>query len=312
MTWPAVELGEIAKFVGGGTPSKNRQDFWVGDIPWVSPKDMNAREIRDTQDHITEAAVAQSATQIVPEQSVVIVVRSGILVRRFPVAITRVRVTLNQDIKALIPRPPLLPEFLAYFLDASSERILKNYVKRGATVHSIDLGSLAKLRVPVPAQSEQRRIVEILDRAYELSKRSAAGDATFAKIIPAIFYKMFGDPVANPHGWKFVPLSETGAVVRYGLGQPPALASRGVPLLRATNIAAGRILTHDLVRVDPKDVPPGRNAFLQAGEVLVVRSGAYTGDVAQVTEEWHGAVAGYDLVISPGPGFVASFSKRTF
>jgi type I restriction enzyme S subunit len=62
-----------------------------------------------------------------------------------------------------------------------------------------------------------------------------------------------------------------------------------------------------MIRVDPKDVPGSRNAFLTADEVIVVRSGAYTGDVAQVTETWAGAVAGYDLVITPGKGFCGEY-----
>lgn len=55
------------------------------------------------------------------------------------------------------------------------------------------------------------------------------------------------------------------------------------------------------------DVPESRNAFLSADEVIVVRSGAYTGDVAQVTERWAGSVAGYDLVVTPGKNFCGEY-----
>ena len=96
MKWPVRSIGSLAKFVGGGTPSKQRKEFWKGKIPWVSPKDMVARELFDTQDHITEGAAEQSSTQVVPAGSILIVVRSGILVRRFPVAIARKPVALNE------------------------------------------------------------------------------------------------------------------------------------------------------------------------------------------------------------------------
>jgi hypothetical protein len=62
-----------------------------------------------------------------------------------------------------------------------------------------------------------------------------------------------------------------------------------------------------MIYVDPQDVPPRRNAFLKEDEVLVVRSGAYTGDIAQVTKEWEGCVAGYDLVITPGRYLTGEF-----
>jgi len=192
--------------VGGGTPSKKNDAFWTGgDIPWVSPKDMSSREVWDAEDHITQAAVEGSATQVVPEGSVLVVVRSGILVRRVPVAIARVPVALNQDMKALLPGGPLEPDYLAYALEAQAEHVLAGCVKRGATVHSIDIGKFNHLQLAVPPPSEQHRIVEILDQADALRKKRAEADAKAARILPALFYKMFGDPATNPTGWDQKP-----------------------------------------------------------------------------------------------------------
>jgi len=202
MNWPNAPLGRLAKMVGGGTPSKKNDAFWTGgDIPWVSPKDMSSREVWDAEDHITQAAVEGSATQVVPEGSVLVVVRSGILVRRVPVAIARVPVALNQDMKALLPGGPLEPDYLAYALEAQAEHVLAGCVKRGATVHSIDIGKFNHLQLAVPPPSEQHRIVEILDQADALRKKRAEADAKAARILPALFYKMFGDPATNPKGW---------------------------------------------------------------------------------------------------------------
>lgn len=100
-----------------------------------------------------------------------------------------------------------------------------------------------------------------------------------------------------PEGWEVHPLKRV-ASVRYGLGQPPKESSGGLPLIRATNIDSGRILAEKLLFVDPADVPEGRNAFLKIGEIIVVRSGALTGDSAIVPSEYDGAVAGYDMVVT--------------
>jgi type I restriction enzyme S subunit len=179
--------------VGGGTPSKKRSDFWGGPIPWVSPKDMGNRDLHDAQDHISEAAVRESATQIVPIGSVLIVVRSGILAHRLPVSIARVPVALNQDLKALVPGGPLLPEFLAYALEAKADRILKGCVKRGATVHSVDIGRLQQVPLPIAAPSEQRRIVEILDQADHLRRLRVEANAKADRILAALYRKLFLD-----------------------------------------------------------------------------------------------------------------------
>ena len=71
-------------------------------------------------------------------------------------------------------------------------------------------------------------------------------------------------------------------------------------MIRATNVKRGRISAEGLIRIKRQAIPESRNAFLKAGDIIVVRSGAYTGDVAMVTKDWAGSVAGYDLVLSLG------------
>ena len=89
------------------------------------------------------------------------------------------------------------------------------------------------------------------------------------------------------------------ARIEYGLGQPPRLSESGVPILRATNINRGKISPTGLIHAALSDLPLDRAPLLQSGEILVVRSGAYTGDSALVTDEWAGSAPGYDLRITP-------------
>ena len=100
-----------------------------------------------------------------------------------------------------------------------------------------------------------------------------------------------------PAQWDVMRLKHISKI-RYGLGQPPKESDDGLPLLRATNVERGKINPANLIRVDPADVPTGRDAFLKAGEIIVVRSGAYTGDSAIVPSEYGGSVAGYDMVVT--------------
>ena len=165
----------------------------------------------------------------------------------------------------------------------------------------------ASLVLPLPPISEQWQIVELLEQADSLRRQRAEADELSDRILPALFYKMFGDPNTNSRGWPKQTLVSTGAAVRYGLGQPPQSSDSGLPLIRATNIHCGLITVDDMIYVRREDVPESRNAFLKAEEVIVVRSGAYTGDIAQVTERWAGSVAGYDLVVSPGEKFTGEF-----
>lgn len=162
---------------------------------------MSVRELFDTEDHVTGAAIDSCSTQVVAAGSVLLVVRSGILARLVPIAIARRPVALNQDMKALLPSNAILPDFLAYALESQRHTILNSYVKRGATVHSLDITKLRHLPVPVPPLREQHRIVEILDEADRLRKLRAAADETAKRVFPSLFIKMFGDPQRNPNSW---------------------------------------------------------------------------------------------------------------
>ncbi len=113
--WSCLELTKACKAIlGGGTPSKSHPEYFMGTIPWVSPKDMKQTIINDSIDHITEEAIANSTTNLIPRNSVLMVIRSGILKHTLPVAINNVPVTINQDMKAFVPDNAISTEFLIY------------------------------------------------------------------------------------------------------------------------------------------------------------------------------------------------------
>ena len=101
-----------------------------------------------------------------------------------------------------------------------------------------------------------------------------------------------------PEHWEIIKFKYL-AKVRYGLGQPPKELENGLKIIRATNVERGSIVEKGMLFVDPNDIPWDRKPTLNLGEIIVVRSGAYTGDSAIVTQEYTGCIAGYDMVATP-------------
>jgi len=122
--WEFTKLGFMVAMCGGSTPSKSNDVYWRGDIPWVSPKDMKVREIVDSEDHLSELAVDETSLQLLEPPVVLMVVRGMILAHTFPVAITKVPVTINQDMKALTPGETCSPEYLLNLLNGITRAIL--------------------------------------------------------------------------------------------------------------------------------------------------------------------------------------------
>ncbi len=318
--WTVKRLKFVAKFFGGGTPSKENLDFWSGDIPWVSPKDMKAEIIYDAEDHITEYALQHSATRLIQPGAVLIVVRSGILRRSIPVAVNAQPVALNQDMKAIVTGSFVEAKYLAAAIKGCEHALLVEWRKEGATVESIEFELLANAPCPIPPITEQHAIADFLDRETAKintliakkerlikllqEKRSALiSHAVTRGLDPTVPMKDSGVEWLGkiPAHWQILPLKRI-AKIRYGLGQPPAEMDEGIPFVRATNVKSGMIATEGMLYVDPTDIPPGRDAILSEGEIIVVRSGAYTGDSAIIPKEYERAVAGYDMVVTATRG----------
>lgn len=155
----------LSGFFGGGTPSKDNLDYWTdGNVPWVTPKDMKRRMIDTAEDLITVDAVKNSATNMVPPNSVLMVVRSGILKHSLPVALNTVPVALNQDMKAFRFRRSLLPEFFAYWIEGQQKQKLLEWCQIGATVDNINVDAMLNAQIAVPDLATQRQIADFLDR----------------------------------------------------------------------------------------------------------------------------------------------------
>jgi hypothetical protein len=176
--YPARPLGALCSATSGCTPSTKETRFWLGGIPWVSPKDMKSETIADTADHITEAAVREAGAPLVPARSVLVVMRSGILQRTVPVALLTREASVNQDMRAFQVRDEtvLLPEFLAAYLQHREEALLK-LVKWSTTVQSLNAAELESFPVPVPSLEVQRKLVQRVSAARaEMARERAAAE----------------------------------------------------------------------------------------------------------------------------------------
>ncbi|MDP3798571.1 MAG: restriction endonuclease subunit S [Polaromonas sp.] len=159
--WKVVPLGDVlANIIGGGTPSRNDATYWGGDIPWLTVKDMRSRRPADAQEHITARAVAESATSIIPADTVITATRVGLgKVVRVPFP-----ATINQDLKALIVRPELDKSYLEYWI-VSIATFLES-IGSGTTVKGIRLETLRQLPFPLAPLKQQQEIVAEIEKQF--------------------------------------------------------------------------------------------------------------------------------------------------
>ncbi len=159
MNWPMESLTDVCHCYSGGTPSKSNPDYWQGDLPWFSAKDLKADDLFDSQDHISEAVTQTTSLKLLPADTVAIVVRGMILAHTFPVSVLRVPATINQDLKALLPRKPIETQFLACCLRVQRDFILEKVSEAGHGTKRLDTLGLQEIRVPQVPDSLQKIFV---------------------------------------------------------------------------------------------------------------------------------------------------------
>ncbi len=188
--WLRVPLGKLGEWRGGGTPSKSRPEFWGGDLPWVSPKDMKVLHVIDAQDHISPAALEGSSVRLIPPGSILMVVRGMILARAFPVAVAMREICINQDMKALLPSEPKTQEYLLVALRAFEPEILAAIEHSSHGTCKLKTEVLQDFVIPIPPLAEQRRIVakveQLMGMVDALEAQLAASRATAANLLSAL------------------------------------------------------------------------------------------------------------------------------
>jgi type I restriction enzyme S subunit len=164
--WAWARLSSFGVFSSGKTPSMSNPQFWNGNVPWVTSKDMKRPVITDSEMHISE--LAASTMQLYPAGTLLLVARSGILKRLLPLCKLGIDSTINQDIKAFSLYDIELSEWLFYGIKAFEPYILKELVKSVTTVESLKFDEFAAMMIPVPPLSEQRRIIAAIKAAMKL------------------------------------------------------------------------------------------------------------------------------------------------
>jgi type I restriction enzyme S subunit len=269
-----ARLDSLAAIVGGGTPSKANSSYFDGTIPWVTPKDMKNGFITDTEDHISDEALENSSSRLVPENSVLVVVRSGVLKHTLPVALTGVPVAINQDMKALICNSDIDPSYLAYALKSRSKKLLQKV--RGTTADNVPVDELKALPIPVLSLPEQKRIAAILDKTDGIRRKRQQALQLADEFLRSLFLDMFGDPNSPGHRWRRVQVGEVCTCIVPGRDKPKSFTGT-IPWITTEDLVPdgrtylskkGLSLTRDEIdQVRAKIVPAGSVLMTCVGEL---------------------------------------------
>ena len=158
--WIECELGYLCDFVGGGTPSKSNLEYWNGNIPWASIKDIKGDFLEKTQDFITEIALEKSASNLAFENEIILATR----INPGKSIISKIKTAINQDLKIVKHTAEIDTKFLFYNFKNIEKTVIK--LSSGTTVLGINLNNLNTICIPLAPLPIQRAIVSKIEALF--------------------------------------------------------------------------------------------------------------------------------------------------
>jgi type I restriction enzyme S subunit len=285
--WPVIPLDEAGEWLSGGTPNKSTAEYWGGDLPWASAKDMKVFELRDTEDHITEKGLLEGSQPVEPG-TILIVVRGMILAHTFPVAIASRRMGFNQDIKAIRCDDRVDPRYLAHWLNSQQQQVLCKVTDTSHGTKRLDTRYLQQHPFPRPPLWEQRAIAAVLDAADAAIERTCAAVEATRRVKRGLVQQFFeaglgrvscaDSPNAKPaKGWRLVCAGKLLlGEPKNGISPTTESAPPGFITFSIAAVRDGRVnlLNREhwkYARIPSEDAEPYR---LNRGDLLIVRGNA--------------------------------------
>ena len=265
--WPMVRLGDVCEVVSGGTPKTSVEEYWGGEIPWVTPADLSklkGLEISSGERAITQRGVDKSSAVLLPAGSVVLSSRAPIGY----VAIAQVPMTTNQGCKSFIPSSEIDARYLAHYLLSQKDALQS--LGTGATFKELSKSRAADIRIPLPPLDEQRRIAAILDEVGRLTSiqiKKVEGLEALKRVVVEEFLKARGDQEVE-----LGTISEIQSGITKGRKVSKESTTSIVPYLSVSNVKDGFLQLNPIKEINATNDEISRYQ-LQRGDIVLTEGG---------------------------------------
>ncbi|WP_372571706.1 restriction endonuclease subunit S [Ruegeria jejuensis] len=152
-----LPLKSVVDLRSGGTPSRSKENYWGGNLPWASGKDLKVRQLSDTEEHLSDEG--WKAAKIAPAQASLIVVRGMILAHTFPVSVCQVPMAFNQDLRALVASPKIRPEYLTAWAEWMGPWFLSRTAESSHGTKRLEAKTIEQAAIPVEDHTVQDQLI---------------------------------------------------------------------------------------------------------------------------------------------------------
>ncbi len=300
--WTTKRLGEVCEIVNGGTPKTSVADYWGGLHRWITPAEMGGEDspYRDqTRRTLTDAGLRDSSASLLPPNSVILSSRAPIghlVINREPMA-------TNQGCKSLIPGAAIEHKFLYYYLKSIVP--LLESLGTGATFKELSGGKLRDVSICFPPRPEQRRLVALLDAAFEGIATAAANAERNLQNARDLFESHLAEVFSRRgEGWVEKSLGDVCEFENGDRGKNypnrNEYVETGIPWINTGHIQPdGTLSMEEMNFITREKFDSLRSGKIQLGDLVYCLRGATLGKTALVDPLTEGAVASSLVILRP-------------
>ena len=285
------KIKEICTVVSGSTPKTNVDDYWDGDIKWITPAELTEDSfyLHDSVRHITELGKEKTGLSYMPQGTVILSSRAPI----GKVAIAGCEMCCNQGFKNLICSDVIFNEYLYYFLKSKTDYL--NSLGRGATFKELSKSIVENIDIKVPALDKQKEIAGILGKVYELVNLRKQQLSKLDELVKARFVELFED------GESPIKTVEElcSAIVDCPHTTPKYEGELKNPAIRTTEIKKGYIAWETMRYVSDEEYEERTTRLKpEAGDIVYGREGTF-GNAAILPKGYHFCLGQRVMLLRP-------------
>ena len=267
-----IKLGEVCEIVSGSTPKTRVEEYWDGDIDWITPAELKDETyiIEESQRKITQLAVQKTGLKSFPKGTVILSSRAPI----GKVAIAGKEMYCNQGFKNLICSDRIHNKYLFWFLKDRTDYL--NSLGRGATFKEISKTIVENIEIPLPDLNKQIEYANVLKKCWDLLSTLKQQVEDYDDLVKSRFVEMFGDAVSNPMNWPVKKLGDLSAQINSGntpQGGAQVYVESGIMFFRSQNVWKDRLEMDDIAYIDEETHRNMHRSSLKYGDILMTKTG---------------------------------------
>ena len=270
MNWPNVKLSDVASTTSGGTPKREKDAYYGGDIAWIKSGELSKDIITNSEETITEEGLRNSSAKLMPPSTILLAMYGATV---GAVSILGIPAATNQAICCIQPNADINCLYLKAYLKSIKQNLLAKRV--GGAQPNLSQDLIRNLQIPLPPLAEQKRIAAILDKADEIRRKREQTIAKLDQLAQSIFVKMFGNVVINDKEWDESKQLYDVAEIVSGITKGRKLNGakiREIPYLAVLNVQDKRLNMSVVKTIEATDVEINRY-IIQKNDLLLTEGG---------------------------------------